>query len=61
MEVSKATMQTEYHWCWRIGSLAAPILFVIGSMDCFQIQRIHHVHQKPRQMLFRQPVMQRWR
>jgi len=54
-------MQTEYHWCWRIGSLAAPILFVIGSMDCFQIQRIHHVHQKPRQMLFRQPVMQRWR
>ena len=26
-----------------------------------KIQRIHHVGQKPRQMLFRKPIMQRWR
>src|ERR1039458_7162107 len=56
-----AVQQNPHHHLGRIGSLPTPVFFLIGSMDRTEVQGIDHVHQKPRQMLLRQPIMQRGR
>src|SRR2546425_9790170 len=41
-----------------IGSQSSPVFALVAIVDLPQIQVMHHVGYKPRQMVFRQPILQ---
>src|ERR1019366_2241156 len=56
-----AVKQEPQHHLWSIGRSAAAIFRLIRGIDRTQLQRLHHIHQKTRQMLFWKPIVQRRR
>ncbi len=56
-----AINQHPHHHPRIIGRQPAPVSRLVGRIHRRQIQRLHHVRYKPRQMALGQPILQRRR